>query len=153
MSDDGIEYSIEVRGDRARAFRIWTGHIDLWWPKVGHTRSGVIETTICMEPEIGGRLFERTADGREIQWGEVQVWEPPERIVHTWLMGTDESHPTIVDVTFAAGSPGATQIVVRQRSGRMEKPVWRRSCGGFERAWAEVLRAYCDAADNTGRER
>ncbi len=153
MSDDAIEYSIEVRVDRARAFHIWTGHIDLWWPKPGHTRSGGIETTISMEPEVGGRLFERTPDGREFQWGEVQIWEPPERIVHTWLMGTDEKHPTIVDVTFTAGGSEATNIVVRQQAGRMAKPAWRLRCGGFKRAWADVIRAYCNAVETDGRIR
>lgn len=151
MTDDGIEYCIEVRVDRARAFRIWTGHIDLWWPKPGHTRSGGRETTIWMEPELGGRLFERTADGQEFRWGEIQVWEPPERLVHTWLMGTDEEHPTIVDVCFTAGGPGATHIVVRQHSGRMEQSVWQAKCGGFRRAWAEVIGAYCDAIETNGR--
>ena len=104
-----------------------------------------------MEPEVGGRLFERPADGREFHWGEVRVWEPPERIVHTWLMGTDEEHPTIVDVTFTAGGPGATHIVVRQRSGRMVGSDWRARCGGFERAWADVFRAYRDAVEIEGR--
>lgn len=153
MSDDAIEHSIEVRVDRDRAFRIWTGHIDLWWPKPGHTRSGSVATTIRIEPEVGGRLFERTADGREFRWGEVHVWEPPGRIVHTWLMGTDEAHSTLVDVTFKASGPGMTQIVVRQRPGRMAETAWRGKCGGFERAWAVVLRAYDEAIDSEWRIR
>ncbi len=54
MSQDAVIHSLCVAVHRDRAFEVWVRHIELWWPKPGHTRSGDPGTTVCLEREAGG---------------------------------------------------------------------------------------------------
>ncbi len=137
-----IQKSIEVSLGVEDAFRVWTEKMDLWWPKHGHTRSGTTATTLVMERWAGGRLFERTDQGQEFEWGTVVVWEPPERLVYTWFLGADETRPTEIEVRFAAEGLETTRILVEQRMLRLEPSHWDRRAPGFRRAWDEVLHAF-----------
>jgi uncharacterized protein YndB with AHSA1/START domain len=101
------------------AFRAFTGEIDSWWrrgPKYRHagTQSGELR----LEPGIGGRLFERWADGdamQEFELGRVTIWSPPLRLAFTWRNRTFAPlERTEVDVTFAAMGTG-TLVTVRHR--------------------------------------
>lgn len=150
MSQDAVIHSLSVAVGRTRAFEIWVSHIDLWWPKSGHTRSGDPVTTVCLECAAGGRFFERTSDGREINWGTIEAWEPPNRIAFTWWMGADAETATKVEVTFAEGGPGLTEVVVRHSAGRMAAADWADLRDDFRRGFAAVIRAYDDAVRTEG---
>ena len=73
-----IRLSFEVDCPPDHAFEIWTGRIDQWWP-ADHTVTGEDGLTVVLEGRPGGRIFERTPSGAEHDWGEVTVWDPPER--------------------------------------------------------------------------
>ena len=150
MNRDAVIHSLSVAVRRERAFEVWVGHIDLWWPKSGHTRSGDPATTVCLERHAGGRFFERTSDGREITWGLIEAWEPPDRIAFTWWMGADAETATRVEVTFTEGGPGSTDVVVRHSAGRMPEPAWASMRGDFQRGFAAVIRAFEGAVRNEG---
>ena len=150
MSQDAVVHSLSIAVRRERAFEVWVRHIDLWWPKPGHTRSRDPATTICLEREAGGRFFERTADGREFTWGVIQAWEPPGRIAFTWHMSTDPETATQVEVTFTEGGPQSTDVVVRHSAGRMTAPDWAVMRDAFQRGFAAAIRAYEGAIRNEG---
>ena len=38
------------------------------------------------EPRVGGRWFERDAEGTECQWGSVRVWSPYDQVVLAWQL-------------------------------------------------------------------
>jgi uncharacterized protein YndB with AHSA1/START domain len=78
--------SISVSRTPEEAFRIYTEGIATWWPLDTHSPSGKPET-IVMETHEGGRLYERTTDDKEVEWGEILVWDPPHRLVHSWHLG------------------------------------------------------------------
>ena len=59
-----------------------------WWPK-GHSASGDPDAVVTLEPRLGGRIFERTPDGAEIDWGEITAWDPPHRLGYLWHIGRD----------------------------------------------------------------
>lgn len=81
-----VTKSMVVKRSPEEAFRLYTDGIASWWPLETHAPSQNAETVI-MEPREGGRLYERTRDGQEVDWGEVLVWDPPHRLVHSWHLG------------------------------------------------------------------
>ena len=62
-----------------------------------HSYGGENVTEVVLEPGVGGRLYEVTADGEQ-DWGKVLAWEPPARLLLDWQIG--EASGTEVEVTF-----------------------------------------------------
>ena len=60
------------------AFTFFTESIGRWWPAEYHIGSSAMVDTI-LEPQPGGRWYERGDDGSECDWGRVLTWEPPHR--------------------------------------------------------------------------
>ena len=58
---------------------------------------------VTIEPRVGGRMSATHADLGIDDWGEVLVWEPGRRLVHSFALGQDRRHPSEVAVEFAAG--------------------------------------------------
>jgi uncharacterized protein YndB with AHSA1/START domain len=88
MSGDCARVSVAVAVAPAEAFDIFTRDIDQWWrrgPKFRHSASS--SGLLCIEPKVGGRLFESfDTDGtqRVVDIGRVRVWEPPRCLKFTW---------------------------------------------------------------------
>jgi uncharacterized protein YndB with AHSA1/START domain len=71
----------------AEAFRILIDEVADWLPP-GHTfiKEPVL---VRIEEGVGGRFFERGADGAESVHGVITEWEPSQRVKMTWRMGPD----------------------------------------------------------------
>ena len=133
-----LEVTVDVACPPADAFATWTERIDLWWPK-GHSASGDPSATVVLEPGVGGRIYERTGDGHEIEWGEVTRWDPPGRLAYLWHIRRDRADATDVDIRFVDAGDGSTRVEIRhtgwERLGA-EGPVWRDANRG---GWAGLL--------------
>lgn len=139
-----IHKSVVVRCDRATAFRLWTERLDLWWPK-GHSRSGDPRTQVLLERHLGGRLYERTPEGIEHEWGQVVGWEPPHYLAYHWYLGSGPAQPSHVEIHFHAEAPRYTRVEVLHRGPALIGERWPHASAIFERAWAHVLAAYAAA--------
>jgi uncharacterized protein YndB with AHSA1/START domain len=130
-----------------RAFEVWAGRTSLWWPH-GHSVSGEPGLTVTFEPHAGGRIYERTPEGAEHDWGEVLAWEPPHRLVYLWHLRFDRADATEVEVTFAAAGDGTAVSIVHRGWERLgAKGPERRERN--RKGWAGVTEHYrraCDAA-------
>ena len=104
-----LRLSFVVECSTEHAFRVWTARIDAWWP-ADHTVSGEPSATISLEPRVGGRIYELAADGTEHVWGEVTVWEPPQRLGYLWHLRRDRADATDVEIRFIAREDGSTLI-------------------------------------------
>ena len=129
-----LRIELDVDCSPAHAFAVWTEHIDRWWPR-SHTVSGD-PARVVLEPRVGGRLFERTADGGEIEWGEITCWEPPRRFGYLWHIRRDRSDATAVTVTFDDHDGGRTRV-------RIVHDGWER-LGGDGAAWRDANRGGWD---------
>ena len=87
MSIAPIVHTVQVKAPPARAFEIFTSRMQDWWP-AGHTVGKKPHVAIVMEPHVGGRWFERDAEGTETQWGQVLAWEPPSRALLAWQLNS-----------------------------------------------------------------
>jgi hypothetical protein len=131
----------------SHAFAVWTERFDQWWPR-SHTVSGN-PATVALEPHVGGRLFERTADGAEIVWGQITEWAPPTRFAYLWHIRRDRADATDVVVTFRAVGDERTRVEIVhsgwERLG-VEGPTWRDANRG---GWDGLLPSFVAACNRT----
>ena len=107
MSDEStspIAYEYPLRCSAAQAFYTYTGRIGEWWDP-GYTANAETLQAVTIEPRVGGRVFATHRDLGDDDWGEVTVWEPGRRLVHTFTLAQDSRHPSEVAVEFGPG-PG-----------------------------------------------
>jgi hypothetical protein len=130
------------------AFSTWTSRTSSWWP-VTHTVTAERGLQVVFEGRPGGRIFERTPAGVEVEWGEVTAWEPPTLLRYLWHIRVDRSDATEVEIRFADRGDATTQVEIEHRGWERlgaRGPSWRDvNLGG----WNGVLpfyRAACVAA-------
>jgi uncharacterized protein YndB with AHSA1/START domain len=126
-----LQMSFDVACSAEHAFRVWTGRISTWWPP-DHTVTGQA-ALIVLEGAVGGRIYERTSDGVEHDWGEVTVWEPPARLVYQWHLRGDRTDATEVEIRFTAQGSAAARVEIEHRG-------WER-LGSAAGEWRERNRA------------
>jgi hypothetical protein len=136
-----LRLGFDVGRPAAHAFDVWTRDIGRWWP-ADHTHTGEAGLEIVLEGRVGGRIFERTRDGREFDWGEVSVWEPPVRFVYLWHLRRSREDATEVEIRFVPTSDTSTRVEIEHRGWERlgaEGQTWRdRNMGG----WATLLPHY-----------
>jgi hypothetical protein len=104
-----LRLSFEVACGPEHAFDTWTARFGTWWPR-SHTVSGDPAATVVLEAVAGGRIFERTSDGREIDWGEITMCDAPRRLAYLWHIRRDRADATDVEITFTPLGDGCTRI-------------------------------------------
>jgi uncharacterized protein YndB with AHSA1/START domain len=142
---EALTLDFEVRCDVAHAFDVWTARTSMWWPP-DHTVSGGPKIEVTIEPRVGGRIFERTPDGTEHDWGEVTVWEPPRRLGYVWHIGQARADATDVVITFETTAEDVCRVsIVHTGWERLgDRAQARRN--GNQAGWAAVLPRYVAAA-------
>src|SRR5471032_2327537 len=119
MSIEPITRSVTVKAPPAKAFDLFTSHMSEWWPK-GKTPGKNPAVDLVIEPHVNGRWFERDAEGKETQWGDVVAWEPPSRLLLAWRLNTawhyDPNLMTEVEITFAPSNAGGTVVTLQHRN-------------------------------------
>jgi len=123
-----LRVDFEVACPPDRAFVLWTDGISAWWP-ADHTVSGRDDLTVVFEPHIGGRIFERTPEGDEHEWGVVTAWDPPDRLGYLWHLRRDRADATDVSVRFVPRGDDGTLVTI-------EHSGWERLGAGGE-VWRE----------------
>jgi uncharacterized protein YndB with AHSA1/START domain len=122
-----LTMSFDVACPAGHAFTVWTGKIGSWWPP-DHTVSGRKDAAIVMENGVGGRIYERTPDGTEHDWGEITAWEPPRRLAYLWHLGRGRRDATEVEIRFVPRGESATRIEIEHRGWERlgaEAGTWR----------------------------
>jgi uncharacterized protein YndB with AHSA1/START domain len=103
-----------------KAFEVFTASINTWWPHEFHIGQADV-AEVVLEPGVGGRWYERGVDGSECDWGQVRIWEPPNRVVFTWQINgsfqfdPDAEHASEIDARFTADGAGQTTVDVEHR--------------------------------------
>jgi len=141
-----IELELTVACSPEQAFEVWATKTSLWWPR-DHSVSAEAGLTVTFEPRPGGRIYERTSQGVEHNWGEVLVWEPPHRLTYLWHLARDRSDATEVDVSFTgtADRAATTVTIVHhgwERLGAVGPDLRQRNRHG----WAGLLPHFQQAA-------
>ncbi len=132
-----IRKSIKVARPVEAAFQVF---VDMrWWPRTHSYRRGQ-QKEVLLEGRVGGRFFERYADGGEFEIGKVLTYDPPRRVVFTWK-DPEWERPTEVDVAFYPDGPH-TRVELIHSGWEHVGPNAKYGAGEFGRGWDEVLAAY-----------
>jgi Activator of Hsp90 ATPase homolog 1-like protein len=133
-----LHVTLDLACSRDHAFATWVGRFGQWWPRT-HTTSGDPHATVHLEARKGGRIFERTSDGRETDWGEVVAWNPPHGLEYLWHIRRDRSDATEVRLSFHERDEGGCRLEIEhtgwERLGAEGQP-WRDANRG---GWSGLL--------------
>ena len=91
--------AVTVRATPARAFALFADDFIRWWP-LAQFHAGPDPVSCTIEPRVGGRVFERAADGLETAWGTVLAYDPPHRLAFSWILGLSAGQEQLVDIRF-----------------------------------------------------
>jgi len=151
-----VRKTIRVRVPAERAFSVFVEHMGSWWPPAHHIGTEPFQA-IVVEPQVGGRWFERDRQGKECFWGQVLAWNPPHLVTLSWHLGPDwKFNPDLakaseVEVSFIAEGPSTTlvQLVHSKLERHGEGYEQMRTLLDGPDAWTLTLAAFAQEADRT----
>lgn len=150
---DPIRRTLTVPVEMDRAFRLFTDELASWWPQEYTWAKNVLET-IAIEPQQGGRCFERGPHGFHSDWGRVLVWDPPLRLVLTWQISPervpepDPARASEIEVRFIEEDSSTTRVELEHRhlDRHGENARMYRDGLGSPHGWSYILDRYAAAA-------
>jgi len=152
-----IRKSLLVNVSIERAFEVFTGEFDAWWPRSHHLGSAPAKRTV-MEPRLGGRIYSEGEDGSSVQWAQILVWEPPTRFVMAWQISPawkrepDPVKCSEVEVMFTAETDGQTLVELEHRHFERHGEggeVIRTQVGG-DGGWGSLLKLFKAKTEEAG---
>lgn len=136
-----IRKSVTARVTVETAYCVFTEEMGLWWPLAAKSVTQEHAETVVIEPERGGRVYERARDGREHLWGEVLSWEPPSRFAFSWHPGRAAESAQEVDVRFTPVQ-GGTRVDLEHRGWESLVGPGGEIPDHFDSGWDEALASY-----------
>jgi len=132
-----IEKTITVDASPETAFETFTRRMGDWWPGEPHT---VFDNRVAVvfDERVGGRVYERAADGREADWADVIAWEPPQRFLLRWRVNPQRG-PTEIEVRFTREGE-RTRVDLEHRGWDEAGDVEGRA--NYDGGWDKVLGGY-----------
>jgi uncharacterized protein YndB with AHSA1/START domain len=140
-TDLTISKSILVECPPERAFQVFTGGIDGWWPLETHSVGKERVQRAVFEEHVGGRIFEVWDDGSEHEWGHVTLWDPPHRVVYSWRPNLERVAFTEVSVRFQAEGQ-ATRVELDHRGWERFGADAAEARASYDGGWETVLGRY-----------
>lgn len=138
-----VRKSVTVGWAPEEAFRRFTTEINDWWPTETHSVGQDASVQLMFETNEGGRVYERTADGVETEWGKMLAWEPPARFVMTWHPGRDAEGAQRLEVAFHPEGDGTRLEVVHSGWENLgDKERIDAALAGYDEGWDMVLGRY-----------
>lgn len=144
-----VRHEVVVSASIERAFRVFTDGFGQWWPR-NHTIASFPVERAIIEPWVGGRCYDRGAEGSECDWGQVLVWEPPAKLVlawqvdGTWSYEAEVENASRVTVSFTALG-GQTRVTVVHDEFERHLNAGPDLADGVRDGWGTALRQFADA--------
>jgi uncharacterized protein YndB with AHSA1/START domain len=119
-ADVVVRRQIVVHAPIDKAFSAFTERFGDFKPPE-HNLLGVPIAETVFDPQVGGHITDRGADGSECRWATVRAYEPPTRVVFSWDISpqwqieTDQNNASEVEVLFIAETSQRTRVELEHR--------------------------------------
>ncbi len=138
--------AVEVRVGPERAFEVFTSGMGEWWPLQMYSISEELAVGVRFDEVAGGKVYEVVEDGREWEWAEILVWEPPYRLVLAWHPTKERTASTEVEVRFTKVD-GGTRVELEHRGWEHLGDRATEARSNYDEGWEPVLGLFQAAAD------
>ena len=142
QSIEPVKKSVTVKRAPADAFRLWTEGIASWWPVATHSVFQAEVESCFFEGGVGGRIYEKSKEGKESLWGTVTVWDPPRRVVYDFHPGHGPESAGQVEVRFTAVEGGTRVDLVHAGWEKLGERA-HEARKSYDRGWTFVLDHFC----------
>ena len=111
-----VRAQIVVEAPIEHAFAVFTESAS--WKPPEHNLLEVAIAESVFETHEGGYVYDRGVNGSECRWARVLAFEPPNRVVFSWLITpqwrieADASKASDVEVRFIAEAPERTRVEI-----------------------------------------
>lgn len=115
-----LRLEMEIDVPQEHAFSVFTEEFDRIKPREYNLLQVDIEQTV-FETRAGGHVYDRGVDGSVCRWARVLAFEPPERFVISWDIGTrwqletDPDRASEVEVRFVPLGAERTRVELVHR--------------------------------------
>ena len=144
-----IRRTITVDCPVEHAFSTFTERIHDWWPletfSIEADEAGSKPETVIFDGP-GGRLYERTTKGEELDWAHVTAFEPPHRCVLSWNPSREERPRTEIEVTFTEEGD-KTRVDLEHRGWDVLGAEAAEARQGYSQGWESVLAGFAANAN------
>jgi len=156
IDPNSVKKVISVKAPVEIAWRVFTSQMKAWWPLAHYKIGTAAAVDAIVEPEVGGRWYEKGDDGSTCQWGSVLAWEPPTRLVLSWDITADWKYDpelkTEIEVRFIAdGASTRVELEHRKLDRYGERRDQMRRIFDTEGDWGKQLAAFAAAAEAAAR--
>ena len=146
-----VRHEVVVNVPIERAFSVFTKDFGKFKPP-GHTLLEVPLEKTVFELHVGGTVYDRGVDGSECHFARVLVFEPPNRVVISWdinpqwIIETDRTKTSEVEVRFIAEAPDRTRVELEHRNIDRHGDGWDSVRDGVdsENGWSLYLHRFAD---------
>jgi uncharacterized protein YndB with AHSA1/START domain len=148
-----VRKTVTVKQPPGRAFALFTSRIAEWWPQGPATPDGpgMGTGTVVLEPRPQGRIYRRHDDGTIEFLGEVQVWEPPQRLLLLWTPVAGAAAATEIEIRFTPEGEGdMTRVDLEHRGWERLGEQGKHTRAAYDSGWDDVLRQYAAAGADNG---
>lgn len=155
-TDLTVRKTITVEVPQERAFDVFTAGLDKWWPRTHHIGEAEMAEAI-IECREGGRAYERGVDGGECDWGQVLVFDRPNRVVVSWHLQAnwnydpDPAKASEYEVRFIPDGDNRTLVEFEHRNLERhgEDAATIAESVGSEGGWGGLLQMFKQAAESS----
>jgi uncharacterized protein YndB with AHSA1/START domain len=137
-----IRKSIWVARPPETSFKVFCEEMSQWWPG----GFGGRDARVFLEQEVGGRFYERRADGSEYEIGRITAYQPPVLVAFTWR-APSWATATQVEVRFSAEGEG-TRVALEHRGWEQDAKLFEFR-KDYDSGWDGVLEHYQSAFTQT----
>ena len=157
IDPNSVRKTVSVDAPQDVAWRVFTQRMGTWWPLANYKIGKANAVDAVIEPQVGGRWYERGDDGSTCDWGRVLLWEPPSRLVLSWDINAEwQPEPTLnteIEVRFIPDGENVTRVVLEHR--HLDRYGARRDemrrIFDVEGDWGRLLALFARAATISGR--